>query len=46
MMTFIVPQIRFRNAFSIWWVVGIMLVLSAEVIKSYYEGVYAYFIGS
>lgn len=46
MLAFIVPQIRFRTALSIWWVVGIMLMLSAEVIKSYYEGVYAYFIGS
>ncbi|WP_250536210.1 EpsG family protein [Caballeronia sp. AZ10_KS36] len=46
LLPFIVAQIRFRNAFSIWWIVGVLLVLSAEIIKSSFEGVYAYFIGS
>lgn len=46
LLPFIVAHLRFRNAFSIWWTAGVLLVLSAEMAKSYLEGVYAYFIGS
>lgn len=46
LLPFIVPHIRFRNAFSIWYVTGIMLVLCAEVVKSYYEGGYVFLIGN
>ncbi|MDR5799755.1 EpsG family protein [Caballeronia sp. LZ001] len=45
LLPFLVGQTRFKNRFVCWWTVGILLVLTAEIIKSYYEGVYAYFLG-
>jgi hypothetical protein len=45
LLPFLIPEIKFKNT-AIWWLTAaVLLVLSADIVKSYYEGVYAYFIG-
>jgi hypothetical protein len=44
LLPFMVAQIRVRSAFMIWWTTGVLIVLSAEIYKSYLEEVYEYFL--
>lgn len=45
LLAFLIPEIKFKTT-AVWWVTGVVLmVLSADVGKSYYEGVYTYFLG-
>jgi hypothetical protein len=45
LLAFLIPEIKFKTT-AAWWVTGVvLLVLSADVLKSYYEGVYNYFLG-
>jgi hypothetical protein len=45
LLAFLIPEIKFKSA-AVWWVTtGVLLVLSADIVMRYYEGVYAYFLG-
>jgi hypothetical protein len=45
LLAFLIPEIKFKTT-AVWWVTAaVLLVLSADVVKSYYEGVYIYFLG-
>jgi hypothetical protein len=45
LLSFLVPEIRFKNP-AIWWLtIAVLAVLSADIAKNYSDGVYAYFIG-
>jgi len=45
LVPFFVPEIKFRNAIVVWLTVILLSVVTADVVKSYYEEVYTYFIG-
>ncbi len=45
LVPFFVPEIKFRNAIVVWLTVILLSVVTADVVKSYYEEVYIYFIG-
>jgi len=45
LLAFLIPEIKFKTT-AVWWVTAaVLMVLSADVVKSYYEGVYIYFLG-
>jgi len=45
LVSFFVPEIKFRNAIVVWLTVILLSVVAADIVKSYYEEVYTYFIG-
>jgi hypothetical protein len=45
LVPFLVPEIRFRNVIVVWLTVILLSVVTADIVKSYYEEVYTYFIG-
>jgi hypothetical protein len=45
LLPFLIPEIKLKNT-ALWWLtIAVLLVLSADIVKSYYEGVYTYFVG-
>jgi hypothetical protein len=44
MIPFMLPAIRLRNTLILWLITVVMLVLGYDVVKTYLEGLYSYFI--
>ncbi|WP_459907809.1 EpsG family protein [Caballeronia sp. HLA56] len=44
LLPYVISQIRFRNAFVIWWTALILLTLSADALKNSQADVYSYFL--